>query len=339
MSDKKAILTLEHVSKEYTGSAKLFKKAPPSVKAVSDVSFSVNEGETFGIVGESGCGKTTLGKCIVRLHPPTAGKMWYDDDGRKLDLMQLDQDESFRLRQKLQIIFQDPYASLNPMHNILEAFDEPLRVHKLGSREQRREKIAEMLREVNLQPDYMYRYPGEFSGGQRQRICIAKALAMQPRLIVCDEPVSALDVSIQAQIMNLMRRLQRDYKLTYVFIAHDLSVVQYMSDRIAVMYLGKVVEISKSEGLHTDYRHPYTESLLSAVPIPIYGQKQKRIILDGDVPSPLHPPTGCKFHPRCRRCMEVCRHVEPTLRPVGTDGHMVACHLYHEPEEIPPKNE
>ena len=333
MSVKNPILTLEHISKEYTGHAKLFEKAPPTVKAVSDVSLSVHEGETFGVVGESGCGKTTLGKCIVRLHAPTAGKMWYDDGGTRLDLLKLNKKDSFRLRQKLQIVFQDPYASLNPMHNILEAFDEPLRVHNLGTREQRREIIAEMLREVNLQPDYMYRYPGEFSGGQRQRICIAKALAMQPRLIVCDEPVSALDVSIQAQIMNLMRQLQRDHKLTYVFIAHDLSVVQYMSDRIAVMYLGKVVEIAKSEGLHTDYKHPYTESLLSAVPIPVYGRKTERIILQGDVPSPMHPPSGCKFHPRCRRCMEICRRVEPELRPVGGEGHMVACHLYHDTEE------
>ncbi len=328
MSEQKTILTLEHISKEYTGTRHLFRKPSAPVKAVSDVSLDVMEGETFGIVGESGCGKTTLGKCIVRLHPPTAGKMWYNDEGKMVDLLDLKREESFRLRQKLQIIFQDPYASLNPMHQILEAFDEPLRVHKLGNKEERKEIIAEMLREVNLQPDYMYRYPGEFSGGQRQRICIAKALAMQPKLIVCDEPVSALDVSIQAQIMNLMRQLQRDHKLTYVFIAHDLSVVQYMSDRIAVMYLGKVVEISKSEGLHKDYKHPYTESLLSAVPIPAYGQKQDRIILQGDVPSPINPPTGCRFHPRCRKCMGICREVEPELKPIGTDGHMVACHLY-----------
>lgn len=221
------------------------------------------------------------------------------------------------------------YSSLNPSHSILEAFDEPMRVHGMGNKEERQEKIAEMLRLVNLQPDYMFRFPGEFSGGQRQRICIAKALALQPELIVCDEPVSALDVSIQAQVLNLMRKLQKELDLTYVFIAHDLSVVQYMADRIAVMYLGKIVEIADAADIHKTYRHPYTEALLSAVPVPVYGKKQERIILEGDVPSPMNPPSGCKFHPRCKHCKEICKQVEPELKHIG-DNHYLACHLYDE---------
>lgn len=330
--DKKELLTLEHLSKEYSGSRGFMKKSSPPVKAVSDVSFSVMRGETFGIVGESGCGKSTLGKCIVRLHKPTTGKMWLHVGGEKKDLLSISREESFQLRKKIQIVFQDPYSSLNPSHSIMEAFDEPLRVHNMGNHEQRQEVIAETLRRVNLQPDYMFRFPGEFSGGQRQRICIAKALAMQPEMIVCDEPVSALDVSIQAQVLNLMRQLQKNMRLTYIFIAHDLSVVQYMADRIAVMYLGKIVEIADSADIHITHKHPYTEALLSAVLTPVFGQKKERIILKGDVPSPLNPPAGCKFHPRCRYFMEVCRQVEPELRSLG-NGHYLACHLYNKGNE------
>lgn len=321
------LLKVDHVSKEYEGTARLFQKASPTVRAVSDVSFEIRKGETFGVVGESGCGKSTLGKCIVRLHPITKGDIWYNDNGTPKDITKLSSEESFRMRRKVQMVFQDPYASLNPSHNILEAFDEPMRVHGLGSKEERREIIAEKLRKVNLQPDYMYRFPGEFSGGQRQRICVAKALALQPELIVCDEPVSALDVSIQAQLLNLMRELQAEYGLTYMFIAHDLSVVQYMSDRIAVMYLGKVVEILDGETIHTECRHPYTEALLSAVPIPVFGKRTDRIVLQGDVPSPINPPSGCKFHPRCSKCMGICKEVEPELKEIGPN-HQVACHLY-----------
>lgn len=327
MDNTEKLLVVEHLIKEYRGNPKLFEKTPPSVRAVDDVSFNVNKGETFGIVGESGCGKTTLGKCLVRLHMPNSGKMFFNT-GEMKDILSLNKKESFELRHKMQIIFQDPYASLNPMHNILEAFDEPLRTHGLGSKQRRREIIAEMLEAVNLQPDYMYRYPHEFSGGQRQRICIAKALAMNPEMIVCDEPVSALDVSVQAQILNLMRKLQRKYNLSYVFIAHDLSVVQYMSDRIAVMYLGKIVETGSSDELYNHSRHPYTEALLSAVPIPVYGQKRERIILPGDVPSPLNPPSGCRFHPRCEKRIDICGKIQPELRPCSGNGdHMVACHL------------
>ena len=320
------ILEVEHLTKEFDARRKLTGRRM-KLRAVDDVSFYVKKGETFGIVGESGCGKTTLGKCIVRLHKPTAGRMYYRVDGVKKDLLDLPKNESFRMRRRIQIIFQDPYASLNPMHNILEAFDEPLRIHGFGNKDTRREIAASMLERVNLQPDYMYRYPHEFSGGQRQRICIAKALALQPDMVVCDEPVSALDVSIQAQILNLMKELQQEMDLAYIFIAHDLSVVQYMSDRIAVMYLGKIVETGTSDELYNNHLHPYTQALLSAVPVPVVGQKKQRIVLPGDIPSPLAPPSGCRFHPRCEHCMEKCRKSEPPLIRVGGE-HEVACHMY-----------
>ncbi len=324
------LLRVEHLSKRFaTGSSWQIKKAP-ALQAVQDVSFSVRRGETFGIVGESGCGKTTLGKCIVRLHTPEAGRMVYcEEDGAEKDLLAIKGKESFAMRRRVQMVFQDPYASLNPMRNILDAFDEPLRIHGFGDKEQRREIVARMLEKVNLQPDYMYRYPHEFSGGQRQRICIAKALAMDPELIVCDEPVSALDVSIQAQILNLMRQLQKELGLSYLFIAHDLSVVQYMSDRIAVMYLGQIVELADADELYAQRLHPYTQALLSAVPVPVLGQRSQRIVLGGDVPSPLAPPSGCRFHPRCAHCTQRCREEAPALRDVG-GGHQVACHLYDE---------
>ena len=307
-------------------------KAKP-VKAVDGVSFTVLRGETFGVVGESGCGKTTLGKCIVRLLEPDEGKLFFNGgDIDTVNLLALDKEQSFAMRRRIQMIFQDPYGSLNPRLNILNSFDEPLRVHGLGSREQRREKTAEMLEAVNLQADYMYRYPHEFSGGQRQRICIARALAMQPQLIVCDEPVSALDVSIQAQILNLMKKLQKQFELSYIFIAHDLSVVQYMSDHIAVMYLGKIVETAPANELCERRLHPYTQALLSAVPVPEYGRASERKALTGDVPSPIDPPMGCRFHPRCEHCMEICREMEPELKKVSGAGagHRVACHLYND---------
>ena len=327
--EKEKILVVDHLTMEYQSQRRLFSKPEPSVKAVNDVSLYVNKGETFGIVGESGCGKTTLGKCIVRLLTPSKGEIWYQDGENKKDLLHLDKNDSFSLRKKVQIVFQDPYASLNPMHNILEAFDEPMRVHGIGGdAENRKELIADALRSVNLQPEYMYRYPHEFSGGQRQRICIAKALVMKPEIIICDEPVSALDVSIQAQILNLMRDLQKKYNLTYIFIAHDLSVVQYVSDRIAVMYLGNVVELADAEELYEKPMHPYTEALLSAIPTPVYNAHKDRIILNGDVPSPLNPPMGCPFHPRCAKCMQICKEKKPELCKEGESGHLVACHLY-----------
>lgn len=307
----------------------LFKRKIGDVKAVDNVSLEIRKGETLGIVGESGCGKTTMGRCVVRLNKPTGGMIRVrGNDGQMHDISRLSTKESFEMRKKIQIVFQDPYASLNPSKNILSAFDEPLKIHGFGDKEERLAIAAKMMETVNLQPEYLYRYPHEFSGGQRQRICIAKALALNPDLIVCDEPVSALDVSIQAQIMNLMRKLQKEYNLTYLFIAHDLSVVKYMADRIAVMYLGKIVELADSEEITGNCEHPYTKALMSAVPIPKLGAKKEQILLTGDVPSPLNPPSGCRFHPRCSSCMEICRQKEPELREMpGRPGHYCACHL------------
>lgn len=332
---REKLLVVENLTVEYQSQSRLFEKKKPSVKAVNDVSFEVYSGETFGVVGESGCGKTTLGKTIVRLIKPAKGKMFFNDEGEMRDLLSLDKKSSFELRKKLQIVFQDPYASLNPMHTILEAFDEPMRVHGIGngSKERRREIIADALERVNLQPEYMYRYPHEFSGGQRQRICVAKALVLQPKLIVCDEPVSALDVSIQAQLLNLMRQIQKDLGVAFIFIAHDLSVVQYMSDRIAVMYLGSIVELADSEELYNHTLHPYTKALLSSVPVPVYNAKKERIVLSGDVPSPMKLPSGCPFHPRCENCMEICKQIKPELRKTDNEDHFVACHLFCQQNE------
>jgi len=331
MDEKKDLLVVENLTMEFESVKRFLEKRIPNVKAVNNISFVVKEGETFGLVGESGCGKTTLGKCIVRLLKPTSGKLLFNDEGEWKDLLQLKKKESFELRKKLQIVFQDPYAALNPQHTILEAFDEPMRVHGIGGgdKEERKKLIAEALLRVNLQPDYMYRYPHEFSGGQRQRICVAKALVLQPKMIICDEPVSALDVSVQAQLLNLMKRLQKELGITYIFIAHDLSVVQYMSDRIGVMYLGNMVELADSDELYNKPLHPYTEALLSAVPVPKVNAKKERIILQGDVPSPMDPPSGCPFHPRCAKCMEICKQKKPEL--IQKDqAHFVACHLYNE---------
>ena len=332
MAESSVILEIINLKKYYPVTEGIFKKVTGYVRAVDDVSLRVHEGETLGIVGESGCGKTTLGKCLVRLHKPSGGELRirFEDIGLT-DLFSLGQADSFKARRRVQMVFQDPYSSLNPMKNILTAFDEPLKIHGFGDKATRREIIAEALRTVNLQPDYMYRYPHEFSGGQRQRICIAKALALKPEVVVCDEPVSALDVSIQAQILNLMKSLQKMLNLTYVFIAHDLSVVEYMSDRVAVMYLGKVVELADAEELYSNRAHPYTEALLSAVPIPVLGARKDRILLKGDVPSPFNPPSGCRFHPRCSKIIKnsnICSEVEPVLKPIGEAGkHFTACHL------------
>ena len=332
-NNQKDVLVVENLTMNFKGAKRFLEKRKPDVKAVNNVSFSIREGETFGLVGESGCGKTTLGKCIVRLLKPTEGKLMYNDEGEWKDLLSLKKKESFSLRKKLQIVFQDPYASLNPQHTILEAFDEPMRVHGIGgNKEERKKLIAEALERVNLQPEYMYRYPHEFSGGQRQRLCVAKCLVLQPKMIICDEPVSALDVSVQAQLLNLMKKLQSELGITYVFIAHDLSVVQYMSDRIGVMYLGNMVELADADELYKNPLHPYTEALLSAVPVPLINAKKDRIILEGDVPSPMNPPSGCPFHPRCSKCMDICKEVKPTLRKMSDGEHHIACHLYDDKE-------
>lgn len=309
----------------------ILKKIVAQVKAVDRVDIDIKKGETIGIVGESGCGKTTLGKTLMMLEKPTGGELLYNVDGNMIDITKLNKKQIFNFRSKVQMVFQDPYTSLNPTKKIYQAFDEPLKVHGMISAEERLESMKELMELVNLHVDYLYRYPHEFSGGQRQRICIARALCVNPSVLICDEPVSALDVSIQAQVLNLMKELQQSLNLTYIFIAHDLSVVQYMSDRIAVMYLGKIVEIADANELYERPLHPYTKALLSAIPIPRLEKKKKRIILKGDVPSPINKPKGCSFHTRCQYCMDICKEKNPNFNiDEKNSNHTVACHLYNE---------
>ena len=293
------------------------------VHAVDDVSFAVNEGETIGLVGESGCGKSTLGRCIVRLLEPTEGDVVFQ--GRSIGKLGA---RSLRpLRRQMQMVFQDPYASLNPRKRVGTIVSDPLRIHRIGDRKERKKQVEELLEAVGLSPEHYNRFPHEFSGGQRQRIGVARALALRPKLVVADEPVSALDVSIQAQMINLLEELQDEFRLTYVFIAHDLGVVRHVSDRIAVMYLGRIMELSPAEELYERPIMPYTEALLSAVPIPDpdLSDQRERIVLEGDVPSPINPPSGCRFHPRCRYATEICSQVDPPLADYG-NGHLAACH-------------
>ncbi len=293
------------------------------VKAVSGVSFTMRHGETLGIVGESGCGKSTMGRSILRLHDITAGQVIFEGT----DITALKPSEMRKFRTRMQIIFQDPYSSLPPRSPVGEIIGEAVKVHKIVPKSEYRDYVIQIMRKCGLQDFYFDRYPHEFSGGQRQRICIARALAVKPKFVVCDEPVSALDVSIQAQVINLLKELQRDMNLTYLFISHDLSVVQHISDRVGVMYLGSFVELGTEKDIFNNPMHPYTHALLSAVPVPDPHYKGNRIILHGDIPSPAHPPAGCKFHTRCSHCMEVCKHVEPKFKDYG-NGHMCACHLY-----------
>ena len=303
------------------------KKKVADVKAVDNVSFTVKRGETLGIVGESGCGKTTLGKSIMMLQKPTGGEARFNMNGEMKDIRKFSQEELFKFKKQVQMVFQDPYSSLNPMKTIYDAFDEPLKAHGYTSKEEREQIMIDRLKTVNLQSEYIYRYPHEFSGGQRQRICIARALCVEPQVVVLDEPVSALDVSIQAQVLNLMQDIQKQFNLTYIFIAHDLSVVEYISDRIIVMYLGNIVEISKAEGLYKNPLHPYTQALLSAIPIPVVGADKNRIVLEGDVPSPINKPSGCAFHTRCKKAMDICKTQTPVIKNIDSE-HMVACRLY-----------
>jgi len=293
------------------------------VRAVDGVSFTLRKGETLGLVGESGCGKSTTGRCILRLLEPTAGRVVFDG----LSVFDAGREEMRRLRRQMQIIFQDPYSSLNPRMSVEQIVGEGMVIHRLARGAERRDRIADLLRKVGLSPDHMKRYPHEFSGGQRQRIGIARALAVSPSLIIADEPISALDVSIQAQVLNLLQDLQEEFGLTYLFIAHDLRVVEHISDRVAVMYLGQIVELADSRELYRNPLHPYTQALMSAIPIPDPTVKRERVILKGDPPSPLRPPSGCRFHTRCPKRFEPCDRQEPVFREVQR-GHWVSCHLY-----------
>ncbi len=325
MSD--VLLRVEGLTKHFpVTSGVIMKKQVGAVKAVDGVSFTVKRGETLGIVGESGCGKSTLARCVMRLLEPTDGTIEFD--GR--DITNVSRKELRQVRREMMMVFQDPYASLNARKRVGFIVGEPLEVHGIGTDAERKRRVQELLEVVGLNPEHYNRFPHEFSGGQRQRIGVARALTVNPKLIVCDEPVSALDVSVQAQILNLLGDLQKEFGLTYVFIAHDLNVVRHISDRVMVMYLGKAVEIGTGEELYLTPQHPYTAALLSAVPIanPKLGRERKQIVLEGDVPSPINPPDGCRFHPRCPRSVEgTCDLDEPHLRTIRETGHEVSCHF------------
>jgi len=320
--DKKVLLEVQKVKKEFVTSKSLTGKPLKIVHAVDSVDLTIYEGETIGVVGESGCGKSTLGRCILQLIRPTAGNVLY----RGEDITKLNKEQMRQMRRKMQLIFQDPYASLNPRMTVLELIMAPLEAFGIGTMEERVKRVKEIMELVGMPENMMNRYPHEFSGGQRQRIVIARALVLNPEFVVCDEPVSALDVSVRAQVLNLIQELKKKKHLTYMFISHDLSVVKYISDRIAVMYLGRIVEIAEKNELYNNPQHPYTKALLSAIPIPDVDNKMKREILTGDVPSPLNPPSGCYFHTRCKYATERCKTECPALHDVG-NGHMVACHL------------
>jgi len=326
MTNNEVLVKVENLTKHFPITRGIIvQREIGAVRAVDGISFEIKKGETLGLVGESGCGKSTTGRTIIQLHRATSGKVYYKGE----DLTELKGEGLRKLRRNMQIIFQDPYASLNPRMTVGDIVGEPLEVHGImRSRKARRERVQELLRLVGLNPYFINRYPHEFSGGQRQRIGVARALALQPEFIVCDEPISALDVSIQAQVVNLLEELQDKFDLTYLFIAHDLSMVRHISDRTAVMYLGKVVELTQREELYNNPLHPYTQALLSAVPVPdpVAERKRQRIILTGDVPSPANPPSGCYFHPRCPIAQQVCQEAAPEWREAVPD-HWVACHL------------
>ena len=325
----KSFLEIDNLDKYFAVATDFFGRPTKYLKAVDGVSFKLQKGKTLGIVGESGCGKTTLGRTILRLYDVTGGDVWFK--GRKISSLK---DREFdKLRPDMQMIFQDPYASLSPRLTIGEIIGEAAREHKLVDKEHFHDYVVDVMKMCGLQPHYFERYPHEFSGGQRQRICIARALALKPELVICDEPVSALDVSIQAQIINMLIELRKSLGLTYIFISHDLSVVKHISDEVGVMYLGSMVEYGSKDVIFENALHPYTKALFSAVPVPNPHVKMKRVILKGDIPSPVNPPKGCKFHTRCESCMEICSKIKPLYKEVEP-GHFCACHLYNTEEDV-----
>jgi oligopeptide/dipeptide ABC transporter ATP-binding protein len=316
------LIEVKNLTRYFPAGERLFGKGTDMVKAVDDVSFSIRRGETFGLVGESGCGKSTTGRCILRLIEPTGGEVRFE--GR--DFLSVGKEDLRQMRRDMQIIFQDPYSSLNPRMRVGDIIGEPLAIHQAGAKAERRDRVVELLKLVGLTPEHASRYPHEFSGGQRQRIGIARALALKPKFIVCDEPVSALDVSVQAQVVNLLQDLQEQLTLTYLFISHGLSVVEHISTRVGIMYLGKLVEVASSEEIFKNPLHPYTRALLSAIPFPDPDAKRQRLPLTGDIPTPLNPPSGCRFRTRCAMAEASCAEVEQQLVEVSPD-HFVACHL------------
>ena len=317
------LVEVKDLKKQFVASKSIFKNKSTYVNAVNGITLNIKRGETLGLVGESGCGKSTLGRTILRLTPATSGQVIFDGQ----DIGKLSNEDMRQMRKRMQMIFQDPYSCLNPRMNILELVRAPLDVFKIGTREERVEKVKEMLEIVGMGEQHMMRYPHEFSGGQRQRVGIARALISNPEFVVCDEPVSALDVSVRASVLNLMNQLQERFGLTFLFISHDLSVVKHISDRVAVMYLGGIVEITSKDELYKNPLHPYTKALLSAIPLPDPSRKAAPKILEGDLPSPYNPPTGCRFHTRCEHCTARCKEEAPVLKDMG-GGHQVACHLY-----------
>lgn len=320
--EKKVLLSVNQLKQYFPIKGGIFGRTVNHVKAVDDISFDIYQGETLSIVGESGCGKSTTGRAILRLDEPTSGTIQFQEK----DLLALNKKEMRKVRKDLQVIFQDPFASLNPRQTVEQILSEALAIQNVVPKENRKNRIEELLGHVGLRPESMERYPHEFSGGQRQRIGIARALAVEPKLIICDEAVSALDVSIQAQVLNLLKSLQRQFNLTFLFISHDLGVVRHISDRVMVMYLGKVVEIADKKSIFEQPQHPYTRALLSAIPVPNPVQKRERIILTGDVPSPIDPPSGCRFHTRCPFAIDICKSQAPELK-ISAQNHQVACHI------------
>ncbi|MBS4222924.1 ABC transporter ATP-binding protein [Lederbergia citrea] len=324
MSESKTLVDVQNLKKYFPVKSSIFRREPQYLKAVDGISFTIQKGETLGLVGESGCGKSTVGRSIIRLYDPTSGSVIFDGT----DITTLNERELKKYQRRMQAVFQDPYASLNPTMNVFELISEPMKIHGSQSVQERKEFILDLLDKVGLKSDHLYRYPHEFSGGQRQRVSIARALSVTPEFILCDEPISALDVSVQAQVVNMLEDIQKETGVTYLFIAHDLSMVRHISTRIGVMYLGNLVEIGGSNEVYTNPLHPYTQALLSAIPeTDTMNEKRERIILKGEVPSPLHSPSGCKFRTRCPHAMKVCAEIVPPMMEIEK-GHQVACHLY-----------